>query len=215
MASRSASDAPSKKPRARRAAVSEELIIEIAVRLFSERGYPAISIRDIAAACEVNIPSIYHYFKDKDDLYDRCCEHSWTRASRPLHEALAGPEKAAERVKRFVLALCEVLLRDEQFRRLLERELLLPRSKRFEHLTKHHFMAEYKLLIPAVGEVAGIAGAAARARAMSLYALCFGLIVLRPISEIGGAKTAALESPVKLAELVLNSLLPGEDWKKV
>ncbi|MGQ0698456.1 MAG: TetR/AcrR family transcriptional regulator [Panacagrimonas sp.] len=205
---------PRKKSRLRRAAVSEDFIIEIATRLFSERGYPAISIRDIAAACEVNIPSIYHYFTDKDDLYDRCCEHAWTQASTPLHEALAGTEKSAERIKRFALALCEVL-RDEQFRRLLERELLLPRSKRFENLTNHHFIAEYKLLIPAVAEVSGLSGAAARARAMSIYALTFGLIVLRPISDIGGAKSAALESPVKLADLVLGSLLPGQDWKKI
>ncbi len=215
MASRPTSDASPRKPRARRAAVSEDLIIEIATRLFSERGYPAISIRDIAAACEVNIPSIYHYFKDKDDLYDRCCAHSWTRASRPMHEVLAGQESAAKRVKRFANALCEALLRDVQFRRLLERELLLPRSKRFENLTNDYFTAQYKLLIPAVAELAGITGAAARARAMSIYALAFGLIVLRPISEIGGAKAAALESPAKLADLVLNSLLPGEDWKKV
>lgn len=204
-----------KKPRARRAAVSEAFIIEIATRLFSERGYPAISIRDIAAACEVNIPSIYHYFTDKDDLYDRCCEHAWTQASAPLRAALEGDERAAKRVKRFTLALCVVLLDGDQFRRMLLRELLLARSKRFEHLTNTHFIAEYKLLIPAVGEVSGTSGAAARGRAMSLYALVFGLIVLRPISEIGGAKSAALESPVKLADFVLASLFPGQDWKKI
>lgn len=206
---------PPKKPRARRAAVSEDFIIEIATRLFSERGYPAISIRDIAAACEVNIPSIYHYFKDKDDLYDRCCEHAWTDVSAPLREALTGSDAAAVRLKRFTALLCELLMRAEQFRRLLQRELLLSRSKRFENLTNRHFTAEYKLLVPTVGEVAGIAGASARARAMSIYALVFGLILLQPISEIGGAKASALESPAKLADFVLQTLFPGNDWKKV
>ncbi len=208
-----ASAAPEK--RTRRAAVSEDFIIQIATRLFSERGYPAISIRDIATACEVNIPSIYHYFKDKDDLYDRCCEHVWTDVSAPLREAITGTEPAAVRLKRFTVALADVLMQAEQFRRLLQRELLLSRSKRFENITNRHFTAEYKILVPAVAEVAGIAGAAARARAMSIYAMTFGLILLQPIADIGGAKSPALENPAKLADFVLQTLFPAQNWKKM
>lgn len=207
--------APPAAKRARRPAVSEAFIIENATRLFSERGYPAISIRDIVAACEVNIPSIYHYFKDKDDLYDRCCEHVWREVSAPLRAAISGTEDAQFRLKRFTIVLCNVLLQAEQFRKMLQRELLLSRSKRFENLTNRHFTAEYHVLVPAVAQVAGISEANAKPRALSIYALTFGLILLRPIADIGGASSPALEGSAVLAEFVLQTLFPEQDWKKV
>lgn len=210
---RSASAAAAKKPRSRRAAVSEDRIIATATRMFAERGYPAISIRDIATACEVNIPSIYHYFKDKDDLYDRCCEFAFQQAAATLRATLVGPEDSPVRLKRFAIALCDLLLNASDFRRLLQRELLLPRSRRFEALTSNSFTHEYKLLIPAVGEIAGATGA--RSRAFSIYAMVFGLIVLEPIAEYSGAKAAMLDSPAKLAEFVLSSLFPEIAWKNV
>lgn len=202
-----------KRPRTRRAAVSEEEIIKTATRMFSEMGFPAISIRDIATACSVNIPSIYHYFSDKTDLYDRCCEHAFNRISNTLRTTLSGPETAHAHIKRFTTELCEVLLHDNEFRRLLQRELLFTRSRRFEHLTNQYFTGEYKSLIKALTEIEGTAGV--RAKAFSIYALAFGLIVLRPTAELGGARMTILDSPSKLALFVLQSLFPEHDWKKL
>jgi AcrR family transcriptional regulator len=209
------STTPAKKVRARRPAVSEEQIIEIATRMFSEMGFPAISIRDIATACNVNIPSIYHYFADKTDLYDRCCEHAFSRISATLRTTLTGPETAHAHIKRFTTELSEVLLKDNEFRRLLQRELLFSRSKRFEHITTQYFTAEYKTLIKALTEIEGSTGARARAQAFSIYAMVFGMIVLRPTGEIGGARLAMLDNPKKLALFVLESLFPAHDWKAV
>jgi AcrR family transcriptional regulator len=209
--SKAPAEDPGGKARSRRAAVSEERIIEKATALFAERGYPAISIRDIATACQVNIPSIYHYFVDKDDLYDRCCAHAFKVVSTTLHRKLESSGPATARLKRFTVALCDMLLNGEQFRRILQRELLLPRSKRFESLVADHFIGEYKLLIPAVAEISD--PAQARSRAFSIYGMVFGLIVLEPIAEYSGAKAAMVARPSYLAEFVLRSLFPDQDWK--
>ena len=206
---------PATAKRVRRPAVSEAFIIENATRLFSERGYPAISIRDIVAACEVNIPSIYHYFKDKDDLYDRCCEHVWREVSGPLLAAIAGSEDPRLRLKRFTIVLSNVLLQAEQFRKMLQRELLLSRSKRFENLTNRHFVTAYRVIIPVVASVARLPEEEAKARALSIYALTFGLILMRPIADIGGVTSPALEGSAVLAEFVLQTLFPGLDWTSI
>ncbi len=47
------------------------LILEEALRLFAERHYSVVSVRDIALACDINVGLIYHYFESKDDLV-RC-----------------------------------------------------------------------------------------------------------------------------------------------
>lgn len=47
------------------------LILDEALRLFAERHYLAVTVRDIALTCEINVGLIYHYFDSKDDLV-RC-----------------------------------------------------------------------------------------------------------------------------------------------
>ena len=44
-------------------------IVEAAAKLFSERGYAATSLRDVASAVELREPSLYNYFESKDALY--------------------------------------------------------------------------------------------------------------------------------------------------
>lgn len=40
-----------------------------AARLFSEKGYYAVSMRELAEKANVTKPTIYYYFKSKEDLY--------------------------------------------------------------------------------------------------------------------------------------------------
>jgi len=49
-------------------ATRAELILDTALRLFAEQHYDAVSVRDIAEACEINAGLIYYYFENKDEL---------------------------------------------------------------------------------------------------------------------------------------------------
>ncbi|MEM9200243.1 MAG: TetR/AcrR family transcriptional regulator [Actinomycetota bacterium] len=62
--SRSTSEAPS----SRRPSNRRELILEAAVGLFHERGYPATSVDDIGQAVDVSGPAIYRHFSSKEDI---------------------------------------------------------------------------------------------------------------------------------------------------
>ena len=52
----------------RRPANRRELILEAAVELFHQRGYPATSVDDIGKAVDVSGPAIYRHFSSKEDL---------------------------------------------------------------------------------------------------------------------------------------------------
>ncbi len=58
----------SKSRQKERAEESRNAIVEAAFDLFSEKGYHATSIRDIAAVARVTEGLIYHYFESKADL---------------------------------------------------------------------------------------------------------------------------------------------------
>ena len=62
-------------------------IIEVALRLFGERGYDGASTRDIAAAAGVNAPALQYYFDSKEGVYRACAEYiaeSWNEQFTPV-----------------------------------------------------------------------------------------------------------------------------------
>ena len=48
---------------------TRERILAAATELFAERGFEAVSIRDIAGACGLNESSLYNHFSGKNDLF--------------------------------------------------------------------------------------------------------------------------------------------------
>ena len=48
---------------------TREYVLSVASRLFSERGFANVSIRDICEDARVTPPSIYYYFGNKDQLF--------------------------------------------------------------------------------------------------------------------------------------------------
>ncbi|QFR33605.1 TetR/AcrR family transcriptional regulator [Ancylobacter sp. TS-1] len=44
------------------------MILEEALRLFAERHFSVVTVRDIAMVCDINVGLLYHYFANKDDL---------------------------------------------------------------------------------------------------------------------------------------------------
>lgn len=51
-----------------------EDILAAAARLFAEQGFPATSMNQVAEACGVAKPTLYHYFQDKQELLAQICD---------------------------------------------------------------------------------------------------------------------------------------------
>ncbi|WP_027718913.1 TetR/AcrR family transcriptional regulator [Desulfovirgula thermocuniculi] len=49
--------------------VRRNLILDTAVKIFAERPFEKVSLREIAAAAGISPASIYRYFADRDDLF--------------------------------------------------------------------------------------------------------------------------------------------------
>lgn len=50
-------------------------ILEVALNLFSQRGYSSVSIRDICGKVGIKESSIYYHFKNKKEIFDDLCEY--------------------------------------------------------------------------------------------------------------------------------------------
>lgn len=111
---------------------TKERILEEALRLFSVKGFHAVSVRDIAGAVGIKESSLYNHFQNKQDIFEKILDAQWTRA-REYFESRALPfekgddispfaEKNFEKLSENVLAVFSYFLEDEEnirFRRLL------------------------------------------------------------------------------------------------
>jgi AcrR family transcriptional regulator len=87
---------------------TRERILRIAERMFAERGFNGVSVRELAAAAQVNIASIGYHFTNKEGLlsevYRRHCEPMIEERLRGLAAAtrLRGRARIAAIIDAFV-----------------------------------------------------------------------------------------------------------------
>ena len=83
-----------------------EHILTQAAELFARAGYAATSMNEVAQACGLSKPALYHYFKDKNALLLEICEAHITRLIALVDEvdqlALAAEPRLRALVERFV-----------------------------------------------------------------------------------------------------------------
>jgi AcrR family transcriptional regulator len=100
--------------------VGRERLLDCAETLFAERGYSAVSIRDIAQATGLSHGAIYHHFDGKEDLYCQMIEGAVVRMTEVLRRAAEdrGNESTRERMERLCRAYITL---SDQKRGLFER----------------------------------------------------------------------------------------------
>src|SRR4030043_1417262 len=82
---------------------TKELLLRVAVDLFSQKGYLDTSIRDISAKTGITSSIIYHYFKDKEDLLFeiiRSTSKDLIQSLREVEERIKDPEECLREMLR-------------------------------------------------------------------------------------------------------------------
>ena len=82
-----------------------EEIIQVASRLFGLKGYNATSLQDIAEEVGLHKTSLFHYFKNKEEILTEVMEISFKKYTEILDDALKSRDISSE--EKFKLALEE------------------------------------------------------------------------------------------------------------
>ncbi len=86
---------PFAKPPKKAIAATREKLLEVAERLFADRGLDAVSVRDIVAAAGANLGAINYHFGSKDRLIEAVFERRLLPSSQERLRALEAVERAA------------------------------------------------------------------------------------------------------------------------
>lgn len=102
---------------------TQERLLGTAAYLFADRGFAAVSMRDIAAAAGITQAAIYHHFTNKEELYFASVRHLLEEKVRPLTQGVEGTGTAEEKLSRLIAGMMRLAV-DDPFGRIYYRELL-------------------------------------------------------------------------------------------
>src|SRR4051794_6830982 len=85
--------------RIERGQASRRHLLEIAARLFTERGYEATSITDVLERARLSRGAFYHHFQSKEALFEAVLEMVEEHVGMTLREAAAGASDPVEAIR--------------------------------------------------------------------------------------------------------------------
>lgn len=188
---------------------TREVIAEIATRLFADQGYAAVSIREIASAAKVNIPTIYHYYGGKRALYMACCETVFAAANETLMAALSEKNSPRANVLNFIETLYEMLARDTALSRLYLRELADRDDAGLQVLSNQSFVSNYTALFDLLAEL--LDEPPDQADVAAIFALTFGLSQIRVARDaaLAPGSISRIKGAERVSQYVLSKTFPA------
>jgi AcrR family transcriptional regulator len=88
------------------------LILKTAARMFARDGYQHTTLDAIAAALNITKPTIYYYFKNKEDLYFQITRLALSDLDRVISLSESEGASGLAKLRQFCVIYCEFILTD-------------------------------------------------------------------------------------------------------
>ncbi len=105
-------------------------IIHISAKLFRERGYKAVSMRDIAKSIDIKAASLYNHIQSKQEILMLLIINIAEEFTREMHLLKDSNETAIDTLKKFIDIHIDITLRDPDAIACLNNDWM--------HLNKEH-----------------------------------------------------------------------------
>lgn len=189
-----------------------ERLLKIAADCFASAGFEATTMRTIATRAGVTLPTIYHYFGDKANLYLEVCFDTFApRADRALAEYERSGATPEQKVLAFFVDLANDLLENEKLFKLLHREMIDQDIEGIRKLTERCWKQSFTALSDALRRI-GTPGTDPVKATLSSFALMFGLAEFRRTAAFLHPTLSGVYEPRRLAQFVLSTTVPHVDW---
>jgi TetR/AcrR family transcriptional regulator len=117
--------------KSRKGELTAERILDAAEELFAERGYAGTSLRDVATAVGIRIPSLYNHFESKEAIYGAVLERDLRPVLRALSDYAVPGRGGGETPRKLVETVMRVMVAHPRLPSLIQHETLTGG----EHLT--------------------------------------------------------------------------------
>jgi TetR/AcrR family transcriptional regulator, regulator of cefoperazone and chloramphenicol sensitivity len=160
------------------AADTRERLVEAAMRLFIERGFAKVTVRDITSAAKANLAAVSYHFRDKAGLYEQVLAMGLKFAQEMNAETMLTSEghTAEERLRYYVRHYLPRIIRTDKrggIYQLLKHEMADP-TPIARAFVRQAIMPRIEFLMEVVREMLGDAATDERVQrcVMSIQAQC-------------------------------------------
>lgn len=98
---------------------TRQALLEAALAAFSDKGYQAARLQEIAEMAGTTRGAIYHHFENKADLYKQLLEEASQQGNLALQTAVAEGGSFADICRRIFVTTWETLASDKRFRQIM------------------------------------------------------------------------------------------------
>ena len=164
-----------------------------------------MSIRELAKASNLGVSGIYHYFPDKQSLYQEAVKQCFSSKVLSFSNIWQADVPPKGKLSLFVHFLLKVLLDDKDFYRLLQHELLLADEVRLKLLADNIFRDEFNELLKLLSQL--FPQQPAYLMAISILSLIFSHLELQPLGRFLPDYQEKYDNIDRLAEHIVSLLL--------
>jgi AcrR family transcriptional regulator len=87
-------------------------IINVAAKLFKEKGYSAVTMRDIAQAMDIKAASLYNHIKSKQEILVLIIIEIAEEFTSVMDEVVNSNDSAIKKIERIIQLHIDITLRD-------------------------------------------------------------------------------------------------------
>jgi len=181
-------------------------ILKVALGVFSEKGYHATKMSDIAKFCGMSVGSLYNIFQNKEELYISLFEAKVQEVFHEVERAASSFKEPLESLRGMTLAYFNAGIRYGEFFRLFMNETIGFRRERRERWKERVFLTFMKHLQAVKEIVKKFSGARDDEEALILTLIYLGMVHQLIVFHIRMNKEI---NPEKLTEVIMRVLNKG------
>lgn len=101
-----------------------ERILRVAEEVFAGKNFSGATMREIAEGAEMLKPGLYHYFRNKEDIYNTLILDIYSQLRRRVLEPLSHVSDTREKLKLFATLLVDFWSDHPRFPRIIAQEVI-------------------------------------------------------------------------------------------
>lgn len=207
-------DQPGRKQQ-QRSIITQQKLLEAAIKAFSENGFNGTSTRDIAERAGVHHPLITYHFKNKEQLWRAAADKVFKKFGAQLAQAVEDCKNcdAKDRFISYVRAIVSYSYEQPAVHQIIVQESSYP-NPRMDWLVETHLQPFFEATVGRIQNLQKI-GVAPKGSPAMLYHMIrlssTGMLAIRHM--LHGTSSIDLDSAEtrdELVEMIVRVYLPGE-----
>jgi len=193
--------------RERKKSETRQRLMETALQLFSEHGYEATTVKDIASAADVAKGTFFNYFETKEAILPAIAAHRLEQLEEALGPELGAPSSPVDRIKLALRLVAESRLCQKQLAERLFAAMMHRREIGAGHALRD-LLASQVRQAQAAGEIRG------DLEATHLAGLIHALFFQRLVMWHSGDRPAPIREMVENSVDLLMEGAAGPNWHR-